>query len=242
MTLLGAMSSGGGGVDLTGLTPEQISTIAGTGLKTADLNRATMANIHDMFYKGGVADRAERTHDLNTAKFLMDSQKFDYQQKASEARQMGNEAYARTLDAKADIIERIKKRDPTVTDSEKKFAGAFVAPPTTRAPTIAERNIDSTLSNSLFKVIQDDDGNIIDNPSTEAIENLSRTARQYGREVLEIPIGAAEDPKIFGRAKPPRKIYMVVRQGENPSRERILNHLSSVYGYEPEELESLRGK
>jgi len=240
--------SGGGGVDLTGLTPEQIATTAGTGLKTADLNRLTASNIATIMNNLRSSDRAERTHALNLLKFGQDAEKLELEEKknvwqedAARARIGGNEAYARTLDAKADIIDRIQKGED-VSAAERKFAGAYVTPPTIKKPTMGEKNIDSTLSNALFKTIQDEEGKILDDPSSEAIEQLGRTAVEHGRELLEIPIGVAEDSSFWGVAKPKRKIYMIVRKGEKPSNKRILRHLSTVYKYDPEEIEYLKGR
>jgi len=186
---------------------------------------------------------AESRYQLDVLRTGLEASKLDQKRLADEARINNNKAaedyhraQTKTAERKLYILDKIADGQ-SVSDEEKRFAGAL---PSSGDDAKYEREAPRVLHENLIKTIMDENGKMVDNPSSERLRQLDTEAKAYGYEVLSIPIPRAEDSG-WGLAQNPRNAYMIVKEGETPDSERVLEWLKSGYGYNDDEIEYLRG-
>ena len=116
-----------------------------------------------------------------------------------------------------------------------------------RAPkeTVWKKTLPLSAYETMVGFLVDKEGDLLDVPDLTGLDSINATLIPEGLEIVEVPIESLKRAgwlgiDLFKKDMPGRNIYVITEAGKSPTREEVMNALTSLYGYTPEEAERFK--
>uniref|UniRef100_A0A6M3J108 Uncharacterized protein n=2 Tax=viral metagenome TaxID=1070528 RepID=A0A6M3J108_9ZZZZ len=245
------LSSIGGGVrgqDLAGLLPEDIHNVVGREATKRQLAQGTVGQLLGLPYQQAATKKAlappEQFEELAADKW---GRRFKRNKATGEISQIAGATP--TTKTERPFIEKGTKNYMLIpTTGGKAIDTGVEVPKTEKEIPYWKVKLPVAQLDQLQSYIMDKDGNLFDQPNLVGIDALDKVIRTQGYKIvggtvaeisgaLKIPI---LDWNIPWFNKPSQEVFMIVQEGQKPTKQDFMNSLVSLYGYSQEEAEKAR--